>query len=96
MEDTFELHLSAELEENFCDSKGWYPGAQLLHAGIKYHLTFYDPTRLQQECSDELQSKCCFFEENLVVAPMVRRAEIELAVRWLISSGQVSKLVPAK
>jgi len=88
------------LPENFCDheweieSKGWYQGAILMTGGKKYQLTFYDPVRLNEDIQYDIENQCVFFEKNLVVISVVNKKNMEMALEFLMETGQVKILIP--
>jgi hypothetical protein len=90
------------LPENFCEyaseveSKGWFPGAVLVHLDKRYHLTFYAPVRLEQTIEDELQKRPCFAEPNLLVVGSVTEGAMRAAADYAVTSGLVETFVSEK
>lgn len=70
------------------ESKGYFGEARLICSGRHYRLNFYDPARLAQEITDDLQRGACFFEPNLVVIPSVTRSDMEHAAEHLAQSNE--------
>jgi hypothetical protein len=91
-----ELRLPADFDELWdVPAKGWFP-AELVYSGRTYPVTFYDPVRLAQEITDELERSGIFFEENLIVVRTVNRQLLEDAVRKLFETGQIHRLIPSE
>jgi hypothetical protein len=68
------------------EAKGWLR-ANVHFQNKEYSLIFYDPVRLMQDCSEELESGQIFFEPNLVILQSVNRANMEAAVLALAERG---------
>jgi hypothetical protein len=89
----FELRLPDDFEQALWSTKGYFPGAELVVKNKAYRLTFYDPIRLGQDAIAEVENGTFFFEKNLIVVEKVERQNLEAAVRWLVDTGQVNRLV---
>ena len=91
----FELRLPEDFDDYWeVEDKGWFSGAVLVFAGKSYRLNFFDPVRLGQEVSDEIDRCESFLEDNLVVIRSLTRARIEAAAKWIIETERVNLLVP--
>ncbi len=90
---TTELRLPDDFDDGLWDAKGYFRGAELVHMGRIYALTFYDPVRLAQDIEADLENSGLFFEENLVVVRTVNRRSLEVAVNKLVGTGRVHQLL---
>lgn len=76
------------------EAKGWFNDVLVVVDGKRFHITFYDITRLTQDIEARLSEKVAFVEKNVVVVRNVTRAEMEQAVKFLASSGGFAQLKP--
>lgn len=76
--DWFDGQFEAELP-----SKGLFEHLIIRVGDASYRPRFYDPSRLAQECGDELTRASHFAEPNLVVVPRVSRDRMLKAVEDL-------------
>jgi len=84
-----------EYAKAYMESKGWTSVVKLQIEGSTYHLNFYDPVRLAQCISDELDNgDVCFFEENLIIIERLTEDNIHKAIETIIAQKRISKLIP--
>lgn len=74
------------------ESKGVFWDARLQYQGQEFPLTFYEPRRLTQDASDQLEASPFFFEQNLVIVRKVTREAMELAAQELVRAQRVDGL----
>jgi hypothetical protein len=76
------------------EAKGYLVGVAVVADDRTFNLTVYDRARLVQEIDDELDSDRAYFAvPNLLVVPLVTRAEISRAVE-VLAMGDFLDLVP--
>ena len=76
------------------EAKGYLLGVIVHHDGISYELNFYDPVRLQQDASVEIDLYHVFTVMNLVVIESLTRDQIEKAASVLADSGKLLHFSP--
>ncbi|MFD1703939.1 hypothetical protein ACFSCV_13095 [Methylopila henanensis] len=74
-------------------AKGWLSDVKAVVGEARYSLTFYDPVRLVEEAEDEMEKGGIFFEQNLVIVRSVTRSNMEKALVFLVTTGQIAALV---
>jgi hypothetical protein len=95
-DDAADLRLRDDVDGDLWDitAKGWFP-AELSYRGRTYAVTFYDPVRLAQTIEDDLEQDGFFFAENLIVVKTVELRSLDDAVRKLVETGQINRLIPS-
>lgn len=86
------LRLPADFDDGLWTAKGYCPNVELCVDGKIYRLTFYEPVRLAQDATAEVEGGKIFFEENLVVVEAITRSSIENAARWLVKTNQIRRM----
>ena len=78
----YEIEFPAYLEgyEVETESKGYLVDLIVRNEGKEWNVTVYDPARLAQEISDELENASCFAVSNLLVVPVVTKDAIRAAL----------------
>jgi hypothetical protein len=74
------------------ESKGVFWDVRLRYGGREYPLTFYEPRRLAQDVTDQLEEYPIFFEQNIVVVKKVTRAAMDLAAQELVRGRRLDEL----
>lgn len=77
--------------------KGYSRAYVEFESGIRYHLYFCDPIRLQQDLADEVEiGKLYFAESGMVILPEVTVKSIEMVVQALWKEKFFDHLKPEK
>jgi hypothetical protein len=74
--------------------KGRCPVIAARYEGRTYRLSLYDPTRLAEDVSDEVEDRGFFLDQNLLVLKELRREELEAALARLARSNRLATLAP--
>lgn len=74
------------------ESKGVFWDARVRYDGKEFAVVFYEPERLAQDASEELNEGNPFFEKNVIVISKVTESEMNTAISRLAKDGRIAHL----